>query len=339
MIVQMKESATLKQIGIAIRKLESLGFQVQLIKESGRTMLGLFGQGPKLSSAQLEDLEGVAGLRDLETPYRLVGRDFHPQDTVIKVGSTRVGGGSFTVIAGPCAVESREQLFESADGVYQAGADMLRGGAFKPRTSPYSFQGLGEQGLRILAEARDRTGLPVVTEALSVEDIPLVAQYADVIQIGARNMQNFRLLTEVGRLNKPVFLKRGLMATVKEALLAAEYVAAAGNSRIILCERGIRSFEQATRNTFDLAGAILLKQESHLPVVADPAHATGRRDLVVPLVMAALAAGLDGAMVEVHPNPDQALSDGPQSLTIEQFGSLMASVRKVEAFFNRSAGG
>lgn len=333
MIVEMEKGATLKQIGAVIRKLEGLGFKVQLVKEPDRTLVGTFGRGPKLEQSMFEGLAGVAGLRELETPYRLVGRAFHPEDTVFKIGPACIGDGTFTVIAGPCAVESREQLLETAQGICRSGAHILRGGAFKPRTSPYSFQGLGEEGLRILAEAREITGLPVVTEAVSSEDVPLIAKYADVIQVGARNMQNFRLLTIVGEMGKPVLLKRGMMATVKETLLAAEYVAAAGNPRVILCERGIRSFETATRNTLDLAGAVLLKKESHLPVIADPAHASGRRELVAPLTLAALAAGLDGVVVEVHPKPEEALSDGPQSLTIESFDRLMDRILTAEKAF------
>lgn len=264
-------------------------------------------------------------------PYLLASRQMHPDPTVVEVGGVRVGDGTFVVIAGPCAVESREQLMETAVAAKAAGADVLRGGAFKPRTSPYDFQGLGAEGLKLLAEARRVTGLPVVTEVLDTADVELVAEYADVMQVGARNMQNYALLRRLASVPRPVLLKRSPCGTIKEWLLAAEYVLSAGNHRIILCERGIKTFETETRNTLDLAAIALVKELSHLPVIADPSHATGRRTLVPPMARAALAAGADGLMVEIHPRPSQALCDGRQALTLEDFTSLMRSLAAARA--------
>jgi 3-deoxy-7-phosphoheptulonate synthase len=278
---------------------------------------------------RLSALPGVASVTPISRPFKLASREFHPQDTVVRVGPVVVGDGSLTVMAGPCSVESREQLFAAAEAVASAGGDVLRGGAFKPRTSPYSFQGLGAEALRYLAEARERTGLPVVTEVMEPADAPLVARHADILQIGARNMQNFPLLTAAGRAGKPVLLKRGLSATIEEWLMSAEYILSSGNRDVILCERGIRTFETATRNTFDLTAVPLLHHLTHLPVIADPSHATGKRWLVRPMALAAVAAGADGIMVEVHPNPDEALSDGEQSLTLEQYAALVPVLRDV----------
>jgi 3-deoxy-7-phosphoheptulonate synthase len=264
-------------------------------------------------------------------PFKLVNRELQKEDTVVRGEGFRFGGGGFTVIAGPCAVESADQILEIARFLRDQGVDVLRGGAYKPRTSPYSFQGMETEGLDLLARAREETGLAIITEVVSAEDVPAVAEVADILQVGARNMQNFRLLQHVGRSDKPVFLKRGQSATLEEFLLAAEYVVAEGNPNVILCERGIRTFERYTRNTLDIAAVPLLKLLSHLPVVVDPCHATGRRDLVPPLAIAALAAGADGLMVEVHPDPENALSDGPQSLTFEMFARMKEDLDRVRS--------
>lgn len=261
--------------------------------------------------------------------FKLTNRLYHPEDTVVKIGKYQIGGNQITIIAGPCSVESREQLNRTADGVKRAGAHLLRGGAYKPRTSPYDFQGLKEEGLELLKESRERTGMPIVTEVVSPELVEKVSEYADLLQIGARNMQNYELLKEVGQANKPVLLKRGISATIEEFLLAAEYIIFSGNENVILCERGIRTFEKYTRNTLDLSAVALIKQMSHLPVIVDPSHASGRKDLIIPLAKAAIAAGADGVMVEVHHQPELALSDGQQSLTLEMFGEMMSEVRKI----------
>jgi 3-deoxy-7-phosphoheptulonate synthase len=279
--------------------------------------------------ARLAALPGVATVTRTDRPFKLTSRAFHPADTVVEVGRVRIGDGSLTIMAGPCAVESREQLFETADAVAAAGADILRGGAFKPRTSPYSFQGLGLHGLRLLAEARERTGLPVITEVMEPGQVEPVAEYADILQIGARNMQNYSLLMAVGKAGRPVLIKRALSGTIEEWLMAAEYVMSSGNPNVILCERGIRTFETATRNTLDIAAVPLIHELTHLPVVIDPSHATGKRWLVAPLSLAAAAIGADGLLIEVHPRPEEALSDGPQSVTLEQFAALAAAVRPV----------
>jgi 3-deoxy-7-phosphoheptulonate synthase len=274
-------------------------------------------------------MEGVERVMPVLQPFKLASRDFHPQDTVVPVNGVSVGGKQVIVMAGPCAVEGREPLLEVAQAIKNAGAHMLRGGAFKPRTSPYSFQGLGEQGLHILAEARRESSLPVVTEVMAPEQVPLVTTYADMLQIGARNMQNYALLHAVGAAQRPVLLKRGMMSTVQELLMSAEYILSHGNDRVILCERGIRTFETSTRNTLDINAVPLLKQLSHLPVVVDPSHATGKWELVASVAKAAVAAGADGLLVEVHPDPDHALSDGVQSLKPETFQRLMAEIRAV----------
>src|SRR3954451_8843381 len=271
-------------------------------------------------------LPGVASVRPISRPFKLTSREFHPEDTVIRVLDAVIGDGSLTMMAGPCSVESRDQLFETADAVKDAGATILRGGAFKPRTSPYAFQGLGVQALRYLAEARERTGLPVITDVMEPNRVDIVAEYADILQVGTRNMQNFSLLMAVGRVARPVMLKRGFSATVEEWLMAAEYIVSSGNPNVILCERGIRTFETYTRNTLDLAAVPLLRQLTHLPVIVDPRHATGKRSLVAPLAIGGVAVGADGVMVEVHPNPDAALSDAEQQLTFDQFRSMMAQL-------------
>ncbi|MFN8622392.1 MAG: 3-deoxy-7-phosphoheptulonate synthase [Chloroflexota bacterium] len=278
---------------------------------------------------RLSSLPGVASVTPISRPFKLASREFHPKDTIVRVGDTAVGDGTLSVMAGPCSVETRDQLMETADAVKAAGGNILRGGAFKPRTSPYSFQGLGEEGLLYLAEARERTGLPVITEVMEPKDVELVARHADILQIGTRNMQNFPLLTAVGRAGKPCMLKRGLAATIEEWLMSAEYILSTGNPNVILCERGIRTFETSTRNTFDLTAVPLLHHLTHLPVVADPSHATGKRWLVRPMALAAVATGADGIMVEIHPRPDEAWSDGEQSLTLEMFSALAPVLRQV----------
>jgi 3-deoxy-7-phosphoheptulonate synthase len=281
-------------------------------------------------------MDGVERTVPILRPFKLASREFHPQDTVVKVNGVSIGGRQLVVMAGPCAVESREQILETARAVKEAGGLVLRGGAFKPRTSPYSFQGLGEEGLRLLTQARDETGLPIVTEVMDPQMVPLVTTYADILQIGARNMQNYALLHAVGEAQRPVLLKRGMMSTVEELLMAAEYILSHGNERVILCERGIRTFEQYTRNTLDINAVPLLKQLSHLPVLVDPSHGTGKWELVEPVSRAAVAAGADGLIVEVHPHPEEALSDGGQSLKPARFAALMESLRPVAEAVGRT---
>ncbi|HEY3228293.1 MAG TPA: 3-deoxy-7-phosphoheptulonate synthase [Roseiflexaceae bacterium] len=302
-----------------------------------RSIIGVVGAHiPPTLREELELLDGVQEVVRITRPYKLAAREFHPQDTIVHVRGIPIGGPGCVVIAGPCAVESEQQIVETARSVLAAGATLLRGGAFKPRSSPYTFRGLGEQGLRLLALAREETGLPIVTEVMTPVDVELVARYADVLQIGARNMQNYQLLEEAGRSGMPVLLKRGLSATFEEWLLSAEYIIAQGNPNVILCERGIRTFETATRNTMDLNAVALAKRRSHLPVIADPSHGTGKWYLVAPLALAALAAGADGIIVEVHPDPDRAQSDGAQSLTCENFGALMPQLAAVAAALGRA---
>jgi len=289
-------------------------------------VVGEMGSRKAELATRLATLPGVSQVKPISRPFKLTSREFHPEDTVIKVLDAVIGDGSLTMMAGPCSVESREQLFETADAVKAAGATILRGGAFKPRTSPYAFQGLGVEALRYLAEARERTGLPVITEVMEPSQVDIVAEYADILQIGTRNMQNYSLLRDVGRVARPVMLKRGYGATVEEWLMAAEYIVSSGNPNVILCERGIRTFETYTRNTMDLAAVPLAHQLTHLPVVVDPSHATGKRWLVKPLAVGGVAVGADGVMVEVHPNPDKALSDAEQQLDLDQFRDLMATL-------------
>jgi len=327
-IVVMEPGVSPEQVKKVEAKLRELGFLTHPIYGKERTVIGAIGD-KRVAADFLLNWPGVERIVPILKPYKLVSRELKPEKTVVRIGKVTVGAGTPVIIAGPCAVESESQLLETAYAVKQAGAHLLRGGAFKPRTSPYSFQGLEEEGLKLLARAREATGLPVVTEALDTRDVELVAGYADVIQVGARNMQNFRLLREVGRTGKPVLLKRGLAATVEEWLMAAEYIAAAGNDQIILCERGIRTYEPALRNTLDISAIPLVQQLSHLPVIVDPSHATGNWRLVTPLAKAAVAAGADGVMVEVHPDPANALCDGPQSLTPVSFAQLVREVNLV----------
>ncbi len=324
MLIVMDKPALPEQVAAVTALVEKLGFEAKVIPGADRVAIGVVGNQGYVDDTAISRLPGVAHVIHVTKPYKLVSRSFHPEDTVVTVGSLHLGGSHPpVVIAGPCSVESEEQIFATAAAVKKAGAAMLRGGAFKPRTGPHNFQGLGETGLRLLSEAGRETGLPVVTEVMRIGQLELVSRYADVLQIGARNMQNFDLLKEVGRLDKPVLLKRGMCASIDEFLAAAEYILVAGNQRVILCERGIRTFETATRNTMDLAVVPLIKEYSHLPIIVDPSHATGKSSLVPPMAAAAVVVGAHGVMVEVHPRPEAALSDGLQSLDFTAFGAMM----------------
>lgn len=336
MIVIMRRDATPADIEAVLARLEEYKLKGHLVHGEERTIVGVVGAAiPPTLREEMAHFAGVQETVRITRPYKLTGREFHPQDTIVDVRGIKVGGESCVIIAGPCAVESEEQIMTTARAVREAGATMLRGGAFKPRSSPYTFRGLGELGLRLLAQARAETGLPIVTEVMTPADVELVAQYADVLQVGARNMQNYQLLEEIGRTDKPVLLKRGLSATFDEWLLSAEYIVAQGNPNVILCERGIRTFETATRNTLDLNAVALAKRRSHLPVLVDPSHGTGKWYLVPPLALAGLAAGADGIIIEVHPDPDRAHSDGGQSLTLENFTLLMPRLAAVTRALDR----
>ncbi len=335
MIVVMKPDSTQVELQNVINHVEELGLNANLIEGEERTVVGVVGRTyPELMS-MLSVHSGVDEVVPISKPYKLSGRDFIPDDTIITVRGVEIGGGRPVVMAGPCSVENEDMLFETARAVHAAGAHVLRGGAYKPRTSPYQFRGLGEEGLKMLQAAGRETGMPVITEVLTPQDVDLVAQYADILQIGARNMQNYILLEEAGRSGKPVMLKRGLSGQIQEWLLCAEYIMAQGNRQVILCERGIRTFETMTRNTFDVTAIPLLKRLSHLPVVGDPSHGTGHWYLIEPMAMASIAAGADGLIIEVHPNPDHALSDGAQSLTFDEFSSLTPRIAAVAAAVGR----
>lgn len=335
MIVVMKVGSSQDEISRVANRIKADGLKAHISEGTEYTVIGVLGQVfPELRDA-LELLPGVDQVIPVSKPYKLASREFHPLDTIIKINGVAIGGNEIVVIAGPCAVESEEQLMSTAHAVKAAGATVLRGGAFKPRTSPYQFRGLGETGLKILAQAGKETQMPVITEVISPEHVDLVAKYADILQIGARNMQNFILLDEVGKTKKPVLLKRGLSSNIQEWLLAAEYILAQGNKQIILCERGIRTFETYTRNTMDLSAIPIIEKVSHLPIIADPSHATGKWYLVTPLALAAVAAGADGLLIEVHPNPDLALTDGPQSLTFDNFRLLMSQLLPIAQTKNR----
>lgn len=336
MLVVMQEGAAETQIQAVIDRLVEMGFTVHRSTGVLHTVLGGVGPVDQVDPALFEAMEGVKECHRIVSPYKLASRHFRPQGTVVKIGKVEIGGGALAVMAGPCSVESERQIDESARIVAEGGAQILRGGAFKPRSSPYSFQGMGEEGLQIMRAAADRHGLLVVSEAMDASQLPLLVKYADILQIGARNMQNFNLLREAGKLNKPVLLKRGIAATIEELLLAAEYVMSGGNYNVILCERGIRTFETATRNTMDVSAIPVVQKLSHLPIIGDPSHGTGRRDMVLPMACAAVAAGADGLMIEVHPDPDHAMSDGAQSLTPKQFIELMQQVRAVAAAVARA---
>lgn len=331
MIIVMRADSGEKEIQGVLTRIEAAGFKGHLSQGVERVVIGVVGVAPILPELRetLELAPGVEQVIPISKPYKLSSREFQPTDTVIRVGNVSIGNGKLAIIAGPCAVETEEQVISTARAVKAAGANILRGGAFKPSTSPYSFRGLGEEGLKILSQAKQETGLPLITEVLTPKDVDLVVRYADILQIGARNMQNFILLEEVGRTRKPVMLKRGMSATIQEWLLAAEYILAQGNNQLMLCERGIRTFETYTRNTFDVSSIPIIHKISHLPVIADPSHGTGKWYLVTPMALAAVAAGADGLMIEVHPSPDFALKDGAQSLTFEHFEQLMNQLAAV----------
>ena len=331
MIVIVKDSARPEQIEKLKENFESMGLQVHFSKGMNTTLLGLVGDTTSVDIGKIVSLDIVEEVKRIQEPYKKANRKFHPEDSVVDVNGVKIGGGSFQVIAGPCSVETPEQICLVAEEVKKAGAGLLRGGAFKPRTSPYSFQGLHGEGIKLLLEAKKQTGLPIVTEIMNYDDIDLFEE-VDVIQVGARNMQNFELLKQLGKLNKPILLKRGLANTIEEWLMSAEYIMAGGNEKVILCERGIRTFETKTRNTLDLSAVPMIKKLSHLPVIIDPSHATGLPWMVEPMTLAAIAAGADGVMIEVHNDPPKALCDGAQSLRPDQFAELMQKVKKLSAF-------
>jgi 3-deoxy-7-phosphoheptulonate synthase len=334
MIVVMEPGTAKIDLDNIKERIESRGLRAQINTGAERTVIGVMGSIPADFKDEMELMNGVDEVVMISKPYKLASREFHPDDTIIKVGDAVIGGPDPVIMAGPCSVEDEEQMVSTAKAVKAAGATILRGGAFKPRTSPYSFRGMGEDGLKLLQLAKQETGLPIITEVMATSDVETVAKYADILQIGARNMQNYNLLDEVGLIGKPVMVKRGLSASYEEWLLAAEYVMAGGNEQVILCERGVRGFETFTRFTLDVAAVPVIKRLSHLPIVADPSHSTGKWYLVTPVALASVAAGAHGLLIEVHPNPDQAKCDGPQSLTFENFDILMdqvhaiASVRK-----------
>lgn len=327
MVVIMQNGASQADLDAVLARVAEHNLRGSVTVGESQNIVGIIGT--PITVALQESLESMSGVREvvrISRPYKLATREFHPLDTIVDVSGVKVGGGSAVVMAGPCAVESETQIMTTAIAIKKAGAHMLRGGAFKPRSSPYSFRGMGEEALKLMAKARAETGLPIVTEVMTPTDVALVAEYADLLQIGARNMQNYQLLEEVGRSQRPVLLKRGLSATFEEWMLSAEYIMNQGNHNIILCERGIRTFETATRNTLDLNAVALAKKRTHLPIIVDPSHGTGKWYLVQPLALAGLAAGADGLMIEVHPDPDKATSDGPQSLTLERFAELMPKI-------------
>jgi 3-deoxy-7-phosphoheptulonate synthase len=341
MLVVMKAQATEEQVRAVCQKIESFGYKAHPLPGATRTAIGITGNKGAVEQSTIEEMAGVAEVIRVSKPYKLVSRDVKTDNTVIKFPGTsiEIGGKDVIVMAGPCAIESREQAFTIAEKVHAAGAQFFRGGAYKPRTSPYSFQGLGEEGLQIMAEVRDQFGMLVITEAIDHESMDLVEQYADIIQLGARNMQNFSLLKRAGRARKPVMLKRGLAATLEEFLMAAEYIMSEGNYNVILCERGVRTFADHTRNTMDLSIVPAVQRLSHLPIVVDPSHGTGKRNKVTPMARAGVAVGADGLLIEVHHCPDQALSDGPQSLFPEQFDNLMNEVRQIAQVLGRTMPG
>ncbi|HLU24660.1 MAG TPA: 3-deoxy-7-phosphoheptulonate synthase [Longimicrobiales bacterium] len=337
MLVVMSHDATEEDIRRVIDTIEQMGYDARPIPGKQRTAVGIIGNDGKVDGGRLAGLPGVLQLIHVTQPYKQVSREWRPEPTIVELpNGTRIGGPEVVLMAGPCSVESEEQILTVAHRLRAAGATILRGGAFKPRTSPYSFQGLGIRGLELLARAREETGMAIVTEALEPEMVDVVAEYADIIQIGARNMQNYPLLRRAGRCGKPVLLKRGMAATVKELLLSAEYILAEGNDQVILCERGVRWFDDHTRNLLDLTAIPVVHALSHLPIIADPSHGTGIRSKVTPMARAAIAAGADGLMIEVHPNPDMALSDGAQSLTPDQFDELVAQIRVIADAIGRS---
>jgi 3-deoxy-7-phosphoheptulonate synthase len=336
MIIVMKMAATEEDVQGVVQRVQEMGFRAHLSQGEERTIIGVIGDERPVDQGPLLRMRGVERIVPILRPFKLASRDFQPADSIFRLNGHSAGGTQLTVIAGPCAVESREQIIETAQRVKEAGAHMLRGGAYKPRTSPYSFQGLGEEGLRYLAEARELTGLPIVTEVMAPDQVALVGQYADVLQIGTRNMQNYALLHAVGEAALPVLLKRGMMSTIEELLMSAEYILSHGNRRVMLCERGIRTFETYTRNTLDINAVPVLKELTHLPVIVDPSHATGKWSLVSAAAKAAIAAGADGLIIEVHPNPERAMSDGAQSLRPARFAELMTHLQRVAEAVGRT---
>jgi len=338
MIIVLKPSVTKEEIDHIIEKIEGLGLKTSISNGSERSVIGVIGDERKLLNKPIEAIDGVEKVMPVLKPYKLASREFHPDPSVFKIRERIIGGKELAVIAGPCTVESEEQTVQTAKLVKEAGATILRGGAFKPRTSPYSFQGHGEDGLKILATAREETGLAICTEVMDTRDVELVYKYTDILQIGTRNVQNFNLLLEVGKTDKPILLKRGMSSTIKEWLMSAEYIMSQGNQEVILCERGIRTFETSTRNTLDVTAIPVIKELSHLPIIVDPSHACGKRHYVGDLSKASVAVGADGLLIEVHHNPEEALVDGEQSLTPEAFQSLMAELRQVAGAVGRSIG-
>ena len=340
MIILMKKNATQEQTDHVTEWIASVGYKPHLSRGVERTLIGAIGdERGKVHLKSAVSLPGVEKVVPILKPYKLAGREFQENDTVVQVGDVAIGGGEFTVIAGPCSVESEEQMMECGFVAKKAGAKILRGGAFKPRTSPYSFQGMEEEGLKLLKKVGERTGMPVVTEVMNTTDVDLIEEYSDILQIGARNVQNFALLKKVGRSRRPVLLKRGMMTTIEELLMSAEYILSEGNGQVILCERGIRTFETATRNTLDISAVPVLKELTHLPVIIDPSHAAGHAKYVIPLTRAAVAVGADGVIVEIHPEPEKAFSDGPQSLRPEQFYRLMDEVNLIKDAMHGGIGG
>lgn len=335
MIIVMKSSAAMRDISAVVAKIEEHGYQVNISEGDERMIIGIIGEGRPLERDQLEWMSGVERVVPVEKPFKLVSREYHPQDTTFPIGAHLVGSKELVIMAGPCSVEGRSQILEIAQAVKEAGAHILRGGAYKPRSSPYSFQGLGEKGLQYLAEAREATGLPIITEVMEPELVPLVCEYADILQIGARNMQNYALLHAAGRSQHPVLLKRGMSSLMEEWLMCAEYILSHGNRRVMLCERGIRTFERYTRNTFDINAVAVAKHLSHLPVIADPSHGTGKWEYVGAVARASVAAGADGLLLEVHQDPSAALSDGRQSLEPEKFAQLVMELKRVALAVDR----
>ena len=330
MHIKLKETATPLQVKDVREMLEKSNLGIVEIKDGNNIKLGIIGDSNRFKRTEVEALDFIEGIYEIKVPYKFVSREFKHEDTVIDIRGVKIGGGHFAVMAGPCSVENRDMIMATAKAVKESGGHFLRGGAFKPRTSPYDFQGLGEEGLKYMREAADTYGLLVVTEVMDAKEIELVGQYADMLQVGARNMQNFSLLKELGKTDKPILLKRGMSATVKDLLMAAEYIVAFGNMEVVFCERGIRTFETMTRNTLDINAIPLVKELSHLPIILDASHGTGKRSLVAPGTLAGVAAGADGAMVEIHPNPEEAFSDGPQSLRFEEFDTLMKKIEKLK---------
>ncbi len=335
MVIILEKNASKEQVDNIIKHLEDYGFQIHQSTGVERTIIGAIGVKPDFDTRKVRILEGVAEVYRITTPYKLANRSFHAENTIIKIKDVEIGGNKIVMIAGPCSVENEDQIFRLAKSVAKSGARILRGGAFKPRTSPYSFQGLGEEGLKLLRRAADENNLLVITEVMQIDHIELIDKYTDIFQLGARNMQNFSLLKELGKVDKPVMIKRGQAATIEEWLMSAEYVLSGGNRNVFLCERGIRTFENYTRNTFDLSAIPVVHKKSHLPIIADPSHATGLRDQVPPMARAAVAAGADGLMIEIHDDPENALSDGPQALLPDSFQKLTEELRLIAKAIGR----